>query len=185
MHDLIFPSGHDLVRQLRIRDKGSGHFYNIGFSGSNDFFHHFRIIQGTDRRHRDRYVLLDLGGIMHIDASGLETVGLPSLIRLFTVYAGRYMQKVDPVLHQLRQFNRISDFITARDVFVRADAQLDREAGPNGFADGVQDFQHKSSPVFKRAAVLVPPVVHGRRKELMQKPAMASMDKEHAEAGAL
>ncbi len=99
--------------------------------------------------------------------------------------AGRDLQQIDLVLHDLRVAHGVGDLQPARHQVAGADAPLDGEIPPHRSRMASIDPDAEPAAVLQAPAVLVGALVHGRGDELGDEPAVPRMHHDHVEPGRL
>lgn len=143
-----------------------------------------RIVQAADGCDGLAHVALDLCSKVNVAAMGLEHGGVGDAERLL-VRAGRDVDEVDVGLYRLGNAHALLQVVASLAELCAAHAELDREERPHGLAHGLGHLDGQATTVLERSAVLVRPVVEQGREELVDEPAMAAVNHEHLEAGAL
>ncbi len=71
-HDALVAAGHDLARQLGIRQKRAAHVDHVRFALRENLLHLRRIVEAAERGHGNADMLLYLRGQVHVAAVVLE-----------------------------------------------------------------------------------------------------------------
>ena len=174
------------VGNIRICYQAAGDLYDIRLTSCDDLFHLLRIIEGSDTGNRLADILLDVGGKIHIDASGEECVRVRTAEhrRIFMVAAG-YLEQIYLVLDQLRDFHAAVHIQAYIREIITGDTAFNRESGADCLADSVQRHHQEPCAVLKASAELIRPLVLHRREELGEQPSMGCMDLYHVKSALL
>ena len=180
---LLRPAPAQLIGKVGVGDQAAGHFQHVGLAGSQDLFHLLRLPQSAHGGHGDAHGLLHRLGILHVAAVGLEHAGVGDghdLLHLMVAHAG--VDQVHIGFQLLCDGDALVDAVAPGVALAGADAHLDGEAGTHGLPHRLAHRDGVTAAVFQAAAPLVLPGIQGGGQELMEAPAVAHVDHDHAEA---
>ena len=182
--DLVLAALAHLARQLGVGQELACHVDDIGLARGDDLFHLRGVVDAADRRHGDAHAALDLGCKVHVGAVLFEHGGV-RVAKAALIGAGAHMQKIDFALELVGDGRALQHIVAALEELRAAHAELDGEPLPHRRAHRVEHARGKTAAVLERAAVLVRAMVEVRRKELVDEPAVPTVDHDHAKARAL
>ena len=156
--DVCVPAFHDLLRRFGIGQQLPGHVDDVGFSRSDDVFHHGRVGQAADSGYGLADMFLDFSSQIDVTAVGFEH-GRMGDAKGFLIRTGRYMDDIGIGFDGLGNLDAFFQAVSAFRKFSTAHAKFDGEKGADRGADRLQDFDGEADAVFQGAAVGVAAVI--------------------------
>ena len=156
--DVCVPAFHDFLRRFGIGQQLPGHVDDVGFSRSDDVFHHGRVGQAADSGYGLADMFLDFSSQIDIAAVGFEH-GRMGDAKGFLIRTGRYMDDIGIGFDGLGNLDAFFQAVSAFRKFSTAHAKFDGEKGADRGADRLQDFDGEADAVFQGAAVGVAAVI--------------------------
>ena len=186
--DFILPSGTQLDGQVGVGQKTSCHFYNVSLAGGYDLLQlPWLIAHGTNGGNGGADVLFDFRGKADIGGFSKEHTGMGHAEDLADFMAAcADMDKVAVALQLLCKGYALFYIVAALIALAAGHTNFNGEVGANSLAYSVANGNSESGSVLNGgAAPFIGAGIERGREELLQKPTVAGMDENHAEARSL
>ena len=181
--DILVISGPRFERKVRIRNESARHIHDVGLPACDDLFHQNRV---SKRANGADFTILnmrfDRSGIFHIDAVFQEHARAhDGKCFVECCMSHRHMDDVRITIYGFGDLDAGLHTVSILTSLASGDTQFDNHAR-HLLVDAFADLTDDACAVFRAATPLIGAGIEQRIQELAQQPAVAAMDRYHAEA---